>query len=152
MIIATSNAGYKIILEAIAQNKDFAKIETELLDYLFQSGIFRPEFINRFDNMIVFRPLTKENLLDVAQLLLVQLQRNLRNKEIAFVITKELKERIVDLGYNPIFGAREMKRVIQDKIEDVIAEALLSEELRPGDNIKISPVDFKIIKVEEGII
>ncbi|MDP2820648.1 MAG: ATP-dependent Clp protease ATP-binding subunit [bacterium] len=148
MIIATSNAGYKIILEAIAQNKDFAKIETELLDYLFESGIFRPEFVNRFDNMVVFRPLTKENLIDIAELLLTQLQRNLRNKEISFTITKELKESVVELGYNPIFGAREMKRVIQDKIEDVMAEALLSEELRPGDSIKISPVDFKIIKVE----
>ena len=149
MIIATSNAGYKIILDAIEKNKDFEKIKVELLDYLFEEEIFRPEFLNRFDDVIVFKPLTKENLLEIAELLLAQLQKNLRNKEISFAITKELKEKIVELGYNPIFGAREMKRVIQDKIEDVIAEALLAEELRPGDNIKISPVDFKIIKVEE---
>lgn len=148
MIIATSNAGYKIILDAVLKNRNFDKIEVELLDYLFEQGTFRPEFINRFDDAIIFKPLTRENLIDISGLLLSKLQKNLRSKDITFFVSEEIKQKIVDIGYNPIFGAREMKRVIQNKIENEIAEGLLREEIKPGDNIKISPVDFKISKVE----
>jgi len=148
MIIATSNAGYKIILDALSKNKNFDKIEVELLDYLFKQGIYRPEFINRFDDVIIFKPLTKENLIDISGLLLAKLQKNLRSKDITFFVSEELKQKISDISYNPVFGAREMKRVIQDKIENEIAEGLLREEIKPGDNIRISPIDFKVSKVE----
>jgi len=151
MIIATSNAGYKIILEAIRKNENFDKIKMKVLDYLFQNNIFRPEFVNRFDDVIIFKPLTRENLIDIAGLLLGKLQKKLRQKDISLVVTRELKEKIVDLSYNPVFGAREMRRVIQSKIEDVLAGALLKGEIKPGDSVKISPVDFQVIKVKELI-
>ena len=115
-----------------------------LLDYVFEEGIFRPEFINRFDAMVVFKPLSKENLLNIADLMLEKLKKNLKEKEIEFVITEPLKEKMVELGYDPVFGARQMKRVIQDKVENVLASALLSDEIKRGSKIEIDPKDFKL--------
>ena len=146
IIIATSNAGYKLILRAIEKGEKMSEIKEELLEYLFEKGIFRPEFINRFDAVVVFRTLTKENLLDIAHLLLSKIQKSLAQRNIEFIITDELKEKIVELGYDIKFGARNMKRVIQDKVENSIAQALLKGEIKKGDRFIISPDNFSVIK------
>ena len=146
IIVATSNAGYLLILEAIKQGVEWSQVKEKLLDELFEKAIFRPEFINRFDAVVVFRPLTKENLLDIAELLLQKIKKNLAVKDIEFVITRPLKEKIVELGYDPAFGAREMRRVIQDKIENVLALAILSGELKRGERATINPETFTLIK------
>ena len=146
IIIATSNAGYQIILEAIKRKSEWQGIKKTLLDYLFEKSIFRPEFINRFDAVVVFKPLTRQNLLDISELMLSKLKKNLARKYIEFIVTEPLKEKIVELGYNPIFGAREMRRVIQDKVEDVFAEALLRDELKRGDKAEVDPEGFRLIK------
>ncbi len=147
IIIATSNAGYQMILDAIKEKTEWSSLKTRILDHLFETGIFRPEFVNRFDGVVIFNPLSKENLLGIAGLQFAKLKKNLSKKNIEFVITDSLKERIAELSYNPQFGAREMKRVIQNKVEDVLAKALLGEEIKKGDKIKIDPETFKIIKV-----
>jgi len=144
IIIATSNAGYQIILEAIKQGAEWSGVKERLLNYLFEKGIFRPEFINRFDAVIVFKPLTKENLLDIVELLLQKIKKNLAEKDIEFLVTQPLKEKIVELGYSQIFGAREMQRVIQDKVENILAQALLSGELKRGYRVEIDPEEFKL--------
>jgi len=144
IIIATSNAGYQIILKALKEKTEWSYVKDKLLDYLFEEGIFRPEFINRFDAVIVFRPLTKENLLDIAELMLQKLKKNLKEKDVEFIIALPLKEKIVELGFSPVFGAREMRRVIQDKVENVLASALLSGELKRGDRAEIEPKEFKL--------
>lgn len=146
IIIATSNAGYKVILKALEQKADWSLVKNKLLEYLFENSIFRPEFINRFDAVVVFRPLTKENLFDISQLMLNRLKKNLAQKYIELEITDELKERIIELGYNPMFGAREMRRVIQDKVESILANALLSDQIKKGDKIRITR-EFQIVKV-----
>lgn len=120
-------------------------MKQKLLDYFFAQGIFRPELINRFDGVIIFKPLTKENLLAIAELLLQKLKKNLKEKEIEFVITPELKEKIVELGYDPVFGARQMRRVVQDKIENVLAEAILADEIKRGETVTIEPQKFKLV-------
>ena len=145
IIIATSNAGYKVILGALKEKEGWQNIKQKLLDELFEKRIFRPEFINRFDAVVVFRPLSKENLLDIAELMLFGIKRKLLEKGIEFIITRELKEKIVELGYSPVFGAREMRRVIQDKVENILAEALLSGRLKAGSKIAVNPDEFKII-------
>ena len=144
IIIATSNAGYQVILEAIKMGKPMPSVKEGLLDFLFKEGIFRPEFINRFDGVIVFKNLSKENLLDIAELLLQKLKANLKEKGIEFIINQPLKEKIVDLGYSPVFGARQMRRVIQDKVENPLASALLKGEIVRGSKVGIDPENFQL--------
>jgi ATP-dependent Clp protease ATP-binding subunit ClpC len=143
IIICTSNAGADIIFKQVESKQTLEK--DKLLDNLFEKNIFRPEFINRFDATVIFHPLTKENLLKIAQLSLQGLQNNMKEKEIDFQITEPLKEKIVELSYKPEYGAREMRRVIQDKVENAIAEALLSDKIKKGDKIEINPENFEII-------
>ncbi len=145
IIICTSNAGSEIIWEDISKNKQLGIIKEELLSHFFEKGIFRPEFINRFDALVIFKPLTKENLVNISGLLLLDLQKNLKEKGIELKITQEIKEKIVDLSYNPEFGAREVKRVIQDKIGNNLAQALLSDKVKRGDKVEINPDKFDLI-------
>lgn len=144
IIIATSNAGYKVILKAIEENKEMGEIKRDLLNEIFEKGIFRPEFINRFDGTIVFKSLTKEDLMTIAELQLEKFNKNLLQKKMQFLITEELKAKIVELSYDPVFGAREMKRVIQDKIENTVAKALLNDSIPRGSKIQIDPNNFSI--------
>jgi len=145
IIISTSNAGYQIILESLKTQTEWSGVKQKLFDYIFEKAIFRPEFINRFDAVVVFKPLTKSNLLDIAGLMFKSLAKNLQEKGIEFIITLPLKEKISELGYDPRFGARQMRRVIQDKVENVLASALLSGELKRGDSVEMGP-DFKLVK------
>ncbi len=144
IIIATSNAGYRIILEAINQKSEWATVKEKLFNHFFEEGTFRPEFLNRFDAAVVFSPLSKENLLDIAGLLLKALKEGLLEKDIELVVTRPLEEKIVELSYNPRFGAREMKRVIQDKVENVLAQAILAGTVRRGDKIEVNSTTFQI--------
>lgn len=149
IIVATSNAGSEIIRRDIQDDKKMDMIKDDLLDAIFKENIFRPEFVNRFDSVVVFAPLTKENLLDIADILLKKLKKNLAEKNIEFIITPELKQRVVDLSYNPVFGAREMKRIIQDKIENILAVAILREDLKADDKVEIQPKgkeEFELVK------
>ncbi len=161
IIIATSNAGYQVILQVLKELTEggpflvekpvgrsqevWDVVKKRLLDYIFEKGIFRPELINRFDGVVVFRPLTKENLLDIVELLLKKIKKALSEKEIDFVITRPLKEKIVELGYDPTFGARNMQRVIQDKVGNVLANAILSGQIKRGDRIEIESTEFNLI-------
>ena len=143
IIICTSNAGAASIFKQVELKQSVEK--DKLLSALFEKNIFKPEFINRFDATVIFNPLTRENLLDIAQLSLQSLQKNLKEKEIDFEITDSLKEKIVELSYKPEFGAREMRRVIQDNVESSIAQALLSDKIKKGDRIEIDSETFEVI-------
>jgi len=143
IIICTSNAGAEKIFQTIGKGEKIEK--DQLFDFLFEKKIFRPEFINRFDAAVLFNPLTKENLLDIAKLMLEGLRKNLQEKEIEFIITNPLLEKIVELSYKPAFGAREMRRVIQNNVESAIAQALLSDKITKSDKFEIDPENFELI-------
>lgn len=143
IIICTSNAGSDMIFKEVESGNSIDK--RKLLDSLIEKGTFKPEFINRFDATVIFHPLTKENLLTIAQLSLQDLQKDLKEKEIDFIITDALKEKIVELSYKPEFGAREMRRVIQDKVENSVASALLSEKIKKGDKFEVNADNFELI-------
>ncbi|PIR90284.1 hypothetical protein COU05_02615 [bacterium (Candidatus Gribaldobacteria) CG10_big_fil_rev_8_21_14_0_10_37_21] len=149
IVIATSNAGSSLIRERVKQERKPEEIKQELIDYLIKESIYRPEFLNRFDAIVFFKPLGKKELLQIAQLMLAQLAQSLYDKGIIFEITLPLKEKIVELAYNPEFGAREMKRVIQNTIENVLAVALLNGTLKRGQRITIEPEGFGIVKIND---
>jgi ATP-dependent Clp protease ATP-binding subunit ClpA len=145
IIIATSNAGYQVILDAFKINKPIEQTKKELLDYIFTNNMFRPEFVNRFDGVVVFKSLTQEDLMKVSQIQLQKLKDTLAVKKIEFVITEELKRKIVELGFDPVFGARQMRRVIQDNVENSVAKALLGDAIKPGDKIELDPENFEVV-------
>src|SRR3989344_5584084 len=148
IVIATSNAGYQLILQAIKDQTNFSELKEHMLEYLFQDGIYRPEFINRFDGVILFTPLSEEHLIQIAGLMLKKLQDNMmREKGIEFQVSEELKATMAKLGYDPKFGARNMRRVLQDKVEDSLAVALLSNAIKRGDRISMDANTFEVRKI-----
>ncbi len=145
IIIGTSNAGAEFIRKYVEKKAGYAYsfFKKELTEYLLSNGLFKPEFLNRFDAVIVFKPLTKENLIDVAILMLQKLNKRLvEGKGIQFIVTKELAEQIAKLGYHPEFGARPMNRVIQDRVESKIATRILQGDLKRGDIIDLKPEEI----------
>lgn len=143
IIICTSNAGSAMIFKEVEAGRKLEK--DKILTALFKKNIFKPEFVNRFDAAIIFHPLTKESLLKISALMLGSLQSSLKEKEIDFEITEPLKEKIVELSYKPEFGAREMRRVIQDNVENAVAQALLADKIKKGDKIEIDPETFEVL-------
>lgn len=140
-IICTSNAGSEFIRQKAAAGSDSAILRTELIDTLQREGVFRPEFLNRFDGIVVFRTLNEAELQQIALLLLGDLAGRLKEKHITFLPTPELAQEVVRKGYHPEFGARPMRRVIQDAIEAALAKKILSGALASGATI--APKSFE---------
>jgi ATP-dependent Clp protease ATP-binding subunit ClpC len=146
MLVATSNAGYQIINEVLEQNDDLQEAKEKILKTIFRKSIFRPEFVNRFDEVVLFNSLKKEDLLFIADINLEKIKKHLKKKDIDFEISSELKKKIVEISYDPLFGAREMQRVIQNKVGDSLSSAILKGKIKRGDSFKVNPENFKIIK------
>jgi ATP-dependent Clp protease ATP-binding subunit ClpA len=142
IVIATSNGEAELIRQMVEQGRDPNVEKEKVMDYLQKENIFKPEFLNRFDGVIIFHPLTKRELLKVAKLMLDSLNRRLAEKKITLGITPGLLEKIVELGYNPEYGARPMRRVIQDKIEDLISKKILENSAGAGSIIEIRPEEI----------
>lgn len=134
IIIMTSNAGSNLNNNSIGfgkQSMDKGKIEDSLKD------VFRPEFLNRIDEIVMFNALTKEELLQIVDLMLNDTQKALREKDITLVISKSAKEFILDKGTNIKFGARPLRRAIQRHIEDEISEKILRSQIVDGQTIQV---------------
>ncbi|MYL59940.1 AAA domain-containing protein, partial [Virgibacillus halodenitrificans] len=140
VIIMTSNAGTGVKEISVGFNKE-AHESVSTLENL--GAYFKPEFLNRFDAIINFNELTEENLMEIVDLMLEDLQKNMEESNISITITPEAKHELVRIGYDRRFGARPLRRVIQDKIEDQLTDLILEEE-----NVENVHVDF----IEEDII
>ena len=139
IIIATSNAGAERIQELIARGYDSTSAEEVIVNDLIASREFRPEFLNRFDEIVVFEPLTKENLLQIIDLMIAGVNKTLAGQKISVSVTPEARLMLAEMGYDPKLGARPMRRVIQRVVENTIARKMLSGEAQPGSNIEITP-------------
>jgi len=138
IIIGTSNAGAELIRQCVKQGRDLQAFKDDLVDYLMKEGIFRAEFLNRFDAVVVFKPLAQEHLIQIAILMMNDLSKRLLDgMGVRLIVTPDLIEKIVKLGYKPEFGARPMRRVIQDEIESRVAKIILEKDLKRGDFVKI---------------
>jgi ATP-dependent Clp protease ATP-binding subunit ClpA len=134
IIIATSNAGIEDILDLINEGKNQKEIEKELKEIL--QDYFRIEFINRFDGVIIFNSLKQDALQKIAILQVEKLQTELAKRNIGFSVSKETIERIAQEGYDPRYGARGLIRVIQDRIENKLAEMIIGNELKEGQRVE----------------
>ncbi len=142
IIIATSNAGAELIREAVAAGGADARLKDRVLESLQSTGVFKPEFLNRFDGIIMFKPLSQAQTTDVARLMLDDLNARLKEKAVTVAATPEALEKLVALGFDQEFGARPLRRVVQDKVENLVAEKLLSGALRRGDTLTLTPEDL----------
>jgi len=140
-VIGTSNAGAGYIRELVSKGEK--NIQNKVVDFVLKNNIFSPEFVNRFDGVVVYEPLSKEHLLKIAGILLNELVFNLEKKNIFVSFAKEVLEKLAEDGYEPEFGARPMRRLIEISIGDLLGKALLSGELKPGDSITITPGNGK---------
>lgn len=138
IIIATSNAGADRIREYIDRGHPLEQFEEQFINELISSGQFRPEFLNRFDEIALFRPFTKPELLQVADLIIAGVNKTLAPQKVTVVVEEEAKKLLVDKGYDPRLGARPMRRVVQKAVENTVARKMLSGELNTGESITIT--------------
>jgi ATP-dependent Clp protease ATP-binding subunit ClpC len=135
VVIMTSNLGAARIQDYARRGKSFEELKAELTDVL--RGSFRPEFINRIDDIIVFRALTNEQLAEITKLLLDRLARRLHAQGIEVVFTDEAVELLAHEGFDPEFGARPLRRTIQRLVENVLSRMVLSDTISPGDRVTV---------------
>lgn len=145
VIIMTSNAG----TGEKKVNVGFNKAEHDSVSTLENlSSYFKPEFLNRFDGIINFNELSEDNLIEIVELMLTELEETIEENNITITITDEAKQELVRLGYDRRFGARPLRRVIQDKIEDQLTDLILEEETVEAVQIKLVNDEIKVIKSE----
>lgn len=138
IVIATSNAGADRIREYIERGYDVEQFEQQFVDELINTNQFRPEFLNRFDEIVVFRPFKKEELMQVLDLILVGVNKTLEPQKVAVTVDNDAKQILVEKGYDPRLGARPMRRVVQKAVENTVAKQMLSGTVNPGDTINIT--------------
>lgn len=134
IIIATSNAGSAFIQDSVKRGDSLERIRTGLLEQELRST-FRPEFLNRFDGVIVFSPLSMDDVTRIAWLMIHQVVKRLEDKGITFQADDLAVEGLAKAGFDPLYGARPLRRVIQDKLENPLADALLRGELPRGTRV-----------------
>ncbi len=136
IIILTSNLGSPYLLEGI--NED-GSIRQEAQDAVMAElrRAFRPEFLNRLDEIILFKPLTKENLTSIVDLLVESLRKRLADRDLDLVLTDEAKHLIIDRGYDPLYGARPLRRVLQSSVETLVARTILRGDISAGSTITV---------------
>ena len=145
IIIATSNAGAQHIIGQVRSNAPLDDtFERALLDQLIITGIFKPELINRFDEVVLFRPLEAAELGQVASLMIKEVNHTLEAQNISVQLTPEALALIIQNGYDPEFGARPMRRVIQKTVENAIASKILSQEAHAGTIITLDVGDLHL--------
>ncbi|MFZ1301148.1 MAG: AAA family ATPase [Candidatus Microsaccharimonas sp.] len=145
VVIATSNAGSDRIQEYLARGYSLQQFEETFISELISSHLFHPEFLNRFDEIVVFGPLDKAQLLQVVDLILVDVNKNLAEQKITVTVAQDAKEHLVEVGYDPRLGARPMRRVVQRAVENTVAKLLLSDQVTAGGSIEISLEQVKAI-------
>jgi ATP-dependent Clp protease ATP-binding subunit ClpC len=142
VIIATSNAGANTIRDKVAAGQPTESFQAELTDELMSSGQFKPELLNRFDEIVIFRPLNQSELAQVVGLMLADINKTLGNQNISVELTPAAIAQIVASGYDPRLGARPMRRALQRAVEDSVASRILRGETRPGDHIVLDAPDL----------
>ena len=136
IIILTSNIGSQYLLEGIDENgKIRPEAETAVMNDL--RAHFRPEFLNRLDEVILFKPLTKENISDIVDLCIADMNKRLADRELKVELTEQAKEFVTENGYDPVYGARPLKRYIQKNIETLAARIILGDGVRAGSTIVV---------------
>lgn len=150
LVIATSNAGAERIRQYIDSGYQLEQFEQTFINELISANLFRPEFLNRFDEIVLFKPLGKEELLQVVDLILAGVNRTLEPQKIRVAVDDAGKQLLVEAGYDPRLGARPMRRVVQRAVENTVAKQLLAGAVTPGSTLLITDEQIRAAVGEGG--
>ena len=144
VIILTSNLGSDAILEGIDANGELKDSAREQVKKLLQMQ-FRPEFLNRLDEIVFYTPLTRDQITSIMDLMLKDLSRRLSDRQVTVELTDRAKAYIIENGYDPVYGARPLKRFIQRTVETAVARTLIREDVKPHDRLLVDCVDDEMV-------
>ena len=144
IIILTSNLGSEFILDGIGENGEISKEAQDKVNSLLKQS-FRPEFLNRLDEIVMYKPLKKTEISKILDLLIKDLERRLDDKHIKLELTDSAKNYLIENGYDEIYGARPLKRFVQKKLETLIAKKILEQEILPNTKICIDCLNDELI-------
>jgi ATP-dependent Clp protease ATP-binding subunit ClpA len=140
-VIGTSNAGAEFIRQLVESQTPKEAMQKQVANYILERGIFSPEFINRFDGVVVYEPLSEEHLFEIAKHMLSDLGHNLEGKNIHLTWSDDVLIKLAKDGFDPAFGARPMRRIVNLDIGDILGRAILSDEIQSGNTIKLTAYD-----------
>ena len=143
IIILTSNLGSDYILEGIQENGEISEEAKEKVNILLKQS-FRPEFLNRLDEIVFYKPLRKNEISKILELLIKDLERRLEDKHIKLELTQAAKDYLIDNGYDEVYGARPLKRFVQKKLETLIAKKILTQEILPNSTVVVDCKDDEL--------
>ena len=144
IIILTSNLGSDLILEGIGENGEISEEARDGVTQLLRRS-FRPEFLNRLDEIVFYKPLTRENIHGIVDLLLADLQKRMAQKQLTVTLTDAAKDYLIAKGYDPIYGARPLKRLIQTEVETLLARWIIAEDPAPETAITVDYDGQKLV-------
>jgi len=155
IVVMTSNIGSELIRRDTALGFALKTEEGKTADQAYErmkekvlaevKKAFRPEFLNRIDGTVVFHALSKDHIRQIVELMVKEVERNLKSKDIKLEITEKAKDFLGEKGYDHVFGARPLRRIIQNMVEDQLSDAVLSGAIQPGDTVAVDLEDDKIV-------
>mgnify|MGYP000326256186 FL=1 len=150
ILIMTSNIGSPYLLDGIDENGEIKpEAQSQVMDDL--RGHFRPEFLNRLDEIIMFKPLTKSNIGKIVDLMVSELDKRLADQELSLELTDAAKDQVIENGYDPVYGARPLKRYLQKYVETLAARKILSGDVHAGDTLVLDVQNGEfIVTVKDG--
>ena len=149
IIILTSNIGSNYIIEGIDENGEISEQTRQDVEMLLKQN-FRPEFLNRIDEIVFYKPLAKSEIFLIVELLIKDLQKRLKDRQLTVMLTDKAKQYIVEGGYDNAYGARPLKRFLQSKIETLIARKIIEEDISPNTKLIVDYEQNKLtVKLEK---
>ena len=151
IIILTSNLGSQYLLDGIDANGEITEEAKNAVQELLRHS-FRPEFLNRLDEIVFYKPLTKDNITHIIDLLVGELNRRLEEKQLKVVLTDAAKRFIIDSAYDPAFGARPLRRFVQHGVETLISRKIIADQVQPGDTLTVDCVNGELTVEAKSVL
>jgi len=144
VIILTSNLGSTYLLDGIGEDGEIKEDARASVEELLRRS-FKPEFLNRLDEIVFYKPLTKENITKIVDLIVSDLRKRLEDRQITLELTDGAKEYIIDTAYDPVYGARPLKRFIQSSVETLLARKIIAGEIEPESTVTVDYDGEKLV-------
>ncbi len=143
IIILTSNLGSQYLLDGIDEHGEISQAARDQVSALLKQS-FRPEFLNRLDEIVFYKPLTRDNITHIIDLMLADLNRRLADKDLTCTLTPAAKDYVIENGYDPLYGARPLRRFLQHTVETLLSRKIIAGDVEPGSTLVVDCVDGEL--------